>query len=189
MPKTVDFHDDALAEAKVAAEWYAERDPAVAEAFAAELQRALERIRLGPERWPLDVGGTRRTLFRRFPYKTGLRRHRRPLHCGRRGAPKAPPGLLEDADLRARYNSRRCSRGRRVERARARRPHLLGEDSPEAIAARRSAPGGLNLRAQPAIMKADTANARRALRRVTPPGESKRRRRSVWQLYRVSRPR
>ena len=69
MPRTVDFHDAALGEADAAAERYAERDPAVADAFAVELERALQHIRDGPERWPIESGGARRVLLRRFPFK------------------------------------------------------------------------------------------------------------------------
>lgn len=69
MPKTVELHDEALAEADAAAEWYAEREPAVADAFALELERAFDDIREGPERWPIEEGRARRVLLRRFPFK------------------------------------------------------------------------------------------------------------------------
>src|ERR1041384_3214942 len=47
------IHPAAAAEAKAARLRYAERDPAVARRFLAEYDRALERIRDHPERWPL----------------------------------------------------------------------------------------------------------------------------------------
>ena len=69
MPKSVELHEEALAEADAAAEWYAEREPAVANAFAPELERAFDRIGEAPERWPIEEGRTRRVLLRRFPFK------------------------------------------------------------------------------------------------------------------------
>jgi hypothetical protein len=47
------IHPAAAAEARAARLRYAERDPAVARRFLAEYDRALERIRDHPERWPL----------------------------------------------------------------------------------------------------------------------------------------
>jgi plasmid stabilization system protein ParE len=69
VPKAVELHQAALAEANAATAWYAKRDPVVAEAFAAELKEALQRVRQGPDRWPVDVAATRRVLLRRFPFK------------------------------------------------------------------------------------------------------------------------
>lgn len=69
MPRAVELHQAALDEANAATAWYAERDPVVAEAFAAELKAALERIRQAPQRWPADVASTQRVLLRRFPFK------------------------------------------------------------------------------------------------------------------------
>lgn len=65
------IHPAAAAEARAARLRYAERDPAVARRFLAEYDRALERIRDHPERWPLYPhvpGGFRWRRFRRFPY-------------------------------------------------------------------------------------------------------------------------
>lgn len=64
-------HPAAATEARAARLRYAERDPAVARRFLAEYDRALERIRDHPERWPLYPhvpGGFRWCRFRRFPY-------------------------------------------------------------------------------------------------------------------------
>ena len=65
---SVRFHPDAIAEAKAAYEWYAERNPAAANAFMAVLNDAVNRIPNSPERWPLHLHGTRKFLLRRFPY-------------------------------------------------------------------------------------------------------------------------
>lgn len=62
------FHREAVAEARAARRWYAEREPDVAQAFVAELDAALERIAKMPRAWPAFEAGTHRYLFRRFPY-------------------------------------------------------------------------------------------------------------------------
>jgi plasmid stabilization system protein ParE len=64
----VELHPEALAEAREARLWYAQRDPSAAERFMAELDRAIERVALSPTRWPAHLHGTRRYLMRRFPY-------------------------------------------------------------------------------------------------------------------------
>ena len=67
-PAHLEFHPDAIAEARAAREWYAKHNPAAADAFMAELDRAVELILSAPQRWPLYLHGTRRYLLRRFPY-------------------------------------------------------------------------------------------------------------------------
>jgi plasmid stabilization system protein ParE len=64
----VAFHPEAIAEARAARAWYAERSRAAAEAFIAELDRAVALIAADPERWSAHPFGTRRFLLRRFPY-------------------------------------------------------------------------------------------------------------------------
>jgi plasmid stabilization system protein ParE len=59
----VDFHPDAVAEARAAFLWYFERNPSAANAFIAPIE-----IRDNPHRWPSYVHGTRKYLLRRFPY-------------------------------------------------------------------------------------------------------------------------
>jgi plasmid stabilization system protein ParE len=64
-------HPAAAAEARAARLRYQERDPAVALRFVAEYDRAVERVREHPDRWPLYPhlgGGFRWCRFRRFPY-------------------------------------------------------------------------------------------------------------------------
>jgi plasmid stabilization system protein ParE len=65
---SVRFHPDAVAEAKAAYEWYAERNPSAANAFIAELDRAISQIQNRPERWTMHLRGTRKFLLRRFPF-------------------------------------------------------------------------------------------------------------------------
>jgi plasmid stabilization system protein ParE len=65
------IHPAAAAEARAARVWYAERDPAVARRFLDEYDRAVERIRDHPDRWPHYphlACGFRWCRFRRFPY-------------------------------------------------------------------------------------------------------------------------
>jgi len=61
-------HPEAIAEARAAREWYEIRNAEVAEAFMAELDRAIERIEETPRRWPPYLAGTRRYLLHRFPF-------------------------------------------------------------------------------------------------------------------------
>jgi plasmid stabilization system protein ParE len=64
----VDIHPEAVAEAQAAYGWYRERNETAAEAFLAELDRAVELISEGPMQWPTHLHGTRRFLLRRFPF-------------------------------------------------------------------------------------------------------------------------
>lgn len=66
--RPVDLHPEAIDEAQAAYRWYRERNEAAAEAFLAELDRAVELISEGPIRWPTYLHGTRRFLLRRFPF-------------------------------------------------------------------------------------------------------------------------
>jgi plasmid stabilization system protein ParE len=64
----VRLHPEAIAEAKAAYEWYAERNLAAANAFISELDDAISQIHSSPERWTMHLRGTRKFLLRRFPY-------------------------------------------------------------------------------------------------------------------------
>ncbi len=64
----IEFHPDAIAEAREAREWYADRSAVAATAFMAELDLAIDRISLTPDRWASYLHGTRRYLMHRFPY-------------------------------------------------------------------------------------------------------------------------
>lgn len=63
------FHPDAVDEAQAARIWYAERSQSAGNSFLAELDRGIESVSESPDRWPLFVRGTRRYLFRRFPFQ------------------------------------------------------------------------------------------------------------------------
>ena len=64
----IDVHPEAVAEAQAAAQWYRERSALAADAFLAELDRAVERIAENPEMQPHHTRGTRRYLLQRFPF-------------------------------------------------------------------------------------------------------------------------
>ena len=66
--RPVDVHPEAIAEARVAFRWYRDRSETAAEAFLAELDRAIDLISEAPMRWPAYVHRTRRFLLRRFPF-------------------------------------------------------------------------------------------------------------------------
>jgi hypothetical protein len=68
---TLVIHPAAAAEAQAARVHYAQIDKAVGARFLAEYDRAIERIREAPSRWPMyphAVGEQRWCRFRRFPY-------------------------------------------------------------------------------------------------------------------------
>jgi plasmid stabilization system protein ParE len=62
------FHPAAAAEVQAAVQWYAERSPIAAQAFATEVNACVKRIAEAPERWPSYVHGTRRYPFPHFPF-------------------------------------------------------------------------------------------------------------------------
>jgi plasmid stabilization system protein ParE len=64
----VDVHPDAVLEAAEARLWYSTIEQSLGEAFADELDLAIERVAKAPNRWPLHLNGTRCVLLHRFPY-------------------------------------------------------------------------------------------------------------------------
>lgn len=62
------LHPEAVAEARSARQWYAERSTAAAGAFIQEVDDAIANIGEAPRRWPVYLHGTRRFAFRRFPF-------------------------------------------------------------------------------------------------------------------------
>ena len=64
----IEFHPEAIAEARAARIWYQERSQITAQAFFDELELGLEKISSDPEMRALYVEGTRRYLFKHFPY-------------------------------------------------------------------------------------------------------------------------
>ena len=73
MPRALEFLDEAIEEAEVAARWYADRSPAAAAAFAGEIETAIAEITRLPLAWPTYNHNTRRFLLRRFPYSVVYR--------------------------------------------------------------------------------------------------------------------
>ena len=74
--QSVEFHPEAVAEARCAREWYETRSEAAAKTFIAEIDHAIEQIRQAPARWPAYLEGTRRYLLHRFPFSVVYREHR-----------------------------------------------------------------------------------------------------------------
>jgi plasmid stabilization system protein ParE len=68
MDRSVEFHEEAVEEARAAYMWYSEKSKVAAEAFLSELDRAVEEISEAPKRCPSYFHGTRRYLLRRFPF-------------------------------------------------------------------------------------------------------------------------
>jgi plasmid stabilization system protein ParE len=68
MARPVEVHPEAVLEAQAAYNWYHDRNDTAAEAFLAELDRAVELISESSMRWPIYLHGTRHFLLRRFPF-------------------------------------------------------------------------------------------------------------------------
>ena len=66
--KGIGLHEDALAEAQAAYDWYASQDPTAAEAFIDELDQAMERLIEFPNLGGSYSSKTRRYVMKRFPY-------------------------------------------------------------------------------------------------------------------------
>lgn len=64
----VDVHPDAVLEAAEARCWYSNIEQSLGEAFADELELAIDRIAKTPNRWPTHLYETRCVLLHRFPY-------------------------------------------------------------------------------------------------------------------------
>ena len=71
--KPVGLHEQALAEAQSAYDWYAGQNPAAAEAFINELDQAIAQIGRHPDLAAPHVSGTRRYVMRRFPFTVVFR--------------------------------------------------------------------------------------------------------------------
>lgn len=65
---TLRFHPDAERELLEAQGWYRERSEVAAQAFALEIDRAVNAIMTAPTRWPRSQRGERRITLSRFPY-------------------------------------------------------------------------------------------------------------------------
>ena len=73
-PVRTSLHEEAIAEARAARRWYAERDSDVGVAFMVALDAAVELIAKTPNLWPMFEAGTRRYLVKNFPYSLIYRR-------------------------------------------------------------------------------------------------------------------
>jgi plasmid stabilization system protein ParE len=67
-PLRLEIHPRAAVEAGAARRWYAQRSPATAQRFVAELDRAIQRITAAPQQFPPYLHGTRVYRIPRFPY-------------------------------------------------------------------------------------------------------------------------
>lgn len=64
----VRFHRDADQELSEAQDWYRQRSEVAAQAFALEIDHAIQNIAEAPLRWPEGRRGERRFVLDRFPY-------------------------------------------------------------------------------------------------------------------------
>ena len=64
----VKIHPEARAELRAARNWYQERSPLSAIAFAQTVANATSRIREAPNSFPLADHGTRKFVLQRFPF-------------------------------------------------------------------------------------------------------------------------
>src|SRR5688500_4646538 len=67
--RIVDFHPEAIAEAREARLWYRLRSQTAEERFHQELRAAIASIREAPHRWPLDTDDLRQCRLSGFPYR------------------------------------------------------------------------------------------------------------------------
>ena len=70
---SLELHPDALEDVLAGYRWYRERSVRVADAFLAELDRALHLIQVAPESWPAYLAGTRDYPLRKYPYSVVYR--------------------------------------------------------------------------------------------------------------------
>jgi len=92
----VEFHEEAIAEARAAREWYESRSPAAATGFFEELEHGVEQIAKFPEAWSPYLKGTRRYLLRRFPYSVVYRKRERDIQVVAVAHHRRKPGYWKD---------------------------------------------------------------------------------------------
>jgi plasmid stabilization system protein ParE len=68
MTERIRFFLEASEEIEDASNWYGRRSPAAQAAFLREVDDAIAAIVDAPQRWTVYVDGTRRYIFRKFPY-------------------------------------------------------------------------------------------------------------------------
>jgi len=64
----VEFHEEAQAEYDAAFAWYLSRSIDAAIEFDAQVNRAIDLIRIAPETWPVGSFSSRKFLIHKFPY-------------------------------------------------------------------------------------------------------------------------
>lgn len=68
MNDRIRFFEDAAEEIEHERRWYRERSESAEASFLRELDHAIEVVAEAPQRWPRYLAGTRRYVFRRFPF-------------------------------------------------------------------------------------------------------------------------
>jgi plasmid stabilization system protein ParE len=68
VPKSIQIHPEALAEADAAVDWYFARSERAAARFLTELREAIAVLATQASRFPVFAHQTRRVLLHRFPY-------------------------------------------------------------------------------------------------------------------------
>jgi len=68
MMDRVRFFDEAAEEVEQQRAWYRERSEIAEASFLHELDHAITVVTEAPQRWPQYIGGTRRYVFRKFPF-------------------------------------------------------------------------------------------------------------------------
>jgi toxin ParE1/3/4 len=96
MARPVDVHPEAVLEAQAAYRWYLDRNDAAAQAFLAELDRAVELISENPMRCPIHLHGTRQFLLRRFPFGVVYRESGETLQIVAVAHGRRKPGYWKD---------------------------------------------------------------------------------------------
>jgi plasmid stabilization system protein ParE len=66
--KAVEFQDEALLDYRASMKWYLERSFTAASKFADEVELAIAAIAENPQRWPVNLDGTRKFLLPNFPF-------------------------------------------------------------------------------------------------------------------------
>lgn len=68
MTARIRFFEDAALEVEEQRAWYREKSEVAEESFLRELDHAIEIVTEAPHRWPVYIAGTRRYVFRKFPF-------------------------------------------------------------------------------------------------------------------------
>jgi plasmid stabilization system protein ParE len=96
--RKIEIHPEAAEEGRAAYLWYRERNPDVARAFLAELDRAMTQISENPDRWPNYLEDTRRFMLRRFPFFVVFRQSKETVQILAIVHGRRRPGYWKDRD-------------------------------------------------------------------------------------------